>query len=87
MGQYIRTMVYYIVNDIKKSLTDIYFFQSNVTQSFTQRLFVIKIRHTLTFLSNFRKYIFKKYIYTINHKRIALNYFFFSILEEISFMK
>ena len=30
-------------------------------------------------INNLRKYIVKKYIYTINHKRIALNYLYFSM--------
>jgi hypothetical protein len=30
-------------------------------------------------LNDARKYLFKKYVYTINHKRIAINYFFFSM--------
>ena len=30
-------------------------------------------------VNNLRKYIVKKYIYTINHKRIALNYLYFSM--------
>ena len=31
-----------------------------------------------------RKFILKKYIYTINHKRIAINYFFFSMWTGLS---
>ena len=31
-----------------------------------------------------RKYILKKYVYTINHKRIAINYFYFSMWTGIS---
>merc|ERR1711976_792196 len=31
-----------------------------------------------------RKYILKKYVYTINHKRIAINYFFFSMWTGLS---
>ena len=31
-----------------------------------------------------RKYFFKKYIYTINHKRIAINYFYFSMWTGLS---
>jgi heme/copper-type cytochrome/quinol oxidase subunit 1 len=34
--------------------------------------------------NNLRKYIFKKYVYTINHKRIAINYFFFSMWTGMS---
>ena len=31
-----------------------------------------------------RKYFFKKYIYTINHKRIALNYLYFTAISSLS---
>ena len=31
-----------------------------------------------------RKYVFKKYVYTINHKRIAMNYFIFSTWTALS---
>ena len=35
-------------------------------------------------LNNLRKYIIKKYVYTINHKRIALNYLYFSMWTGLS---
>lgn len=35
-------------------------------------------------LNDRRKYLLKKYVYTINHKRIALNYFFFSMWTGLS---
>lgn len=38
----------------------------------------------LVWLNDFRKYLLKKYIYTINHKRIAVNYFFFSFISGLS---
>ncbi len=34
--------------------------------------------------NDLRKYILKKYVYTINHKRIALNYLYFSMLTGLS---
>jgi heme/copper-type cytochrome/quinol oxidase subunit 1 len=46
--------------------------------------FKIKLSKNLTKFNDFRKYIFKKYIYTINHKRIAINYFFFSMWTGLS---
>ena len=53
---------------------------------------VYKVTNTLrptleiffTKLNNLRKYILKKYIYTINHKRIALNYLYFSMWTGLS---
>ena len=46
--------------------------------------FKIRAARNLTKFNDFRKYIFKKYIYTINHKRIAINYFFFSMWTGLS---
>lgn len=42
------------------------------------------LRRKLSLINAFRKYIFKKYVYTINHKRIAINYFFFSMWTGLS---
>lgn len=38
----------------------------------------------LTRLNDRRKYILKKYVYTINHKRIAINYLYFSMWTGLS---
>ena len=38
----------------------------------------------LTYINDSRKYILKKYVYTINHKRIAINYFYFSLWTGLS---
>ena len=38
----------------------------------------------LNFLEDLRLYFFKKYVYTINHKRIALNYLYFIIWSALS---
>lgn len=35
-------------------------------------------------LNLFRRYILKKYCYTINHKRLGLNYFYFSLITGLS---
>jgi len=35
-------------------------------------------------INDLRKYFFKKYFYTINHKRIAINYFYFSVWTAMS---
>jgi cytochrome c oxidase subunit I len=36
------------------------------------------------YLNDVRKYFFKKYVYTINHKRIGLNYLYFSMWTGLS---
>lgn len=42
------------------------------------------IKQTIRQLNDSRKYLLKKYFYTINHKRIALNYFYFSLWTGLS---
>ena len=44
----------------------------------------VKFKIYLTQFNDRRKYLLKKYVYTINHKRIAINYFFFSMWTGIS---
>lgn len=46
--------------------------------------FFKKINLILLSLDNKRRFFLKKYIYTINHKRIAINYFFFSMWSGLS---
>lgn len=47
-------------------------------------LFDAKFFNYLGLLNDKRKYFLKKYVYTINHKRIAMNYFFFSMWTGLS---
>jgi len=79
VGHKISAMVYNIINDLKKLFIDVHFIQNNLTATFKNRYFLQKIKIKLNYLNNYRKYIFKKYIYTINHKRIAINYLYFSM--------
>lgn len=37
-----------------------------------------------TYLNDLRKYLLKKYCYTVNHKRLGLNYFYFSLWTALS---
>ena len=63
------------------------FFKSNLFFTPTIKIPLLwsdKIFYLFFLLNDFRKYIFKKYIYTINHKRIAINYFFFSMWSGLS---
>jgi len=52
--------------------------------SLNYRNFFFFFKNFLFKIDNLRKYFLKKYIYTINHKRIALNYFFFSFWTGLS---
>lgn len=49
----------------------------NIFLFYNFKLLFLKINDTILFF-------FKKYIYTINHKRIALNYFYFSFFSGLS---
>ena len=61
-----------------------YFFNLFYYNAFTTYSWRDKIFQLTNQFNDRRKYILKKYIYTINHKRIALNYFFFSMWTGIS---
>lgn len=41
-------------------------------------------KSTLSTLNYWRQYLLKKYFYTINHKRLGLNYFYFSLVTALS---
>jgi len=60
------------------------FINSNVSKDFNKGYYLLRFRKILTTMNDFRKYALKKYVYTINHKRIAINYFFFSMWTGLS---
>lgn len=43
-----------------------------------------RIKKFLTYFNDLRRHILKKYVYTINHKRIAINYLYFSMITGLS---
>jgi len=71
--------------DIKYILVDfnyyIFNFQINLNNFSNWKTRFFKY---LTQFNDRRKYIMKKYVYTINHKRIAINYFYFSMWTGLS---
>ena len=75
----------YLNTDIKYLFIDFFFYFSGFL-NFLKRpnLFFSRIKIMFTQLNDRRKYIFKKYVYTINHKRIAINYFIFSMWTALS---
>ena len=76
-----------LINNFFKNfirLSDINFFFSGVQTDFTNFLFFERFKIYLNRFNDLRKYFLKKYVYTINHKRIALNYFFFSMITGLS---
>ena len=66
--------------DIKNTIYDVFFFFSGFINYLSKpRLFLEHFKLLFTQFNDRRKYIIKKYVYTINHKRIAINYLIFSM--------
>ena len=49
----------------------------------TKAIYNLTTRYFL-YLNDLRKYLMKKYCYTVNHKRLGLNYFYFSLWTALS---
>ena len=66
-----------VLIDLKCIYFDFLFYLSGFLNFFKKPgLFWTKFYVLFTQFNDRRKYILKKYVYTINHKRIAINYFF-----------
>jgi hypothetical protein len=71
--------------DIRNIIHDFFFFLSGFIGFISKpKLFLEYFKVLFTQLNDRRKYILKKYVYTINHKRIAINYFIFSMWTALS---
>jgi len=68
-----------IVFDLKSFVLDMNYVYSGFSNDFINFKFLNRLKTNFTRFNNLRKYVFKKYVYTINHKRIAINYLFFSM--------
>jgi hypothetical protein len=70
----------FVFIDLKSSFFDFFFYFSGFISFLTKpNLFLENFKVLFTQFNDRRKYILKKYVYTINHKRIAINYFYFSM--------
>jgi hypothetical protein len=79
------TVFYFIYVDIKNILFDSYFYFSGFINFLIKpKLLLDTLHSTFRRVNDRKKFIFKKYIYTINHKRIAINYFIFSMWTSVS---
>ena len=63
---------------------DVNFLFFNLEKDFSNFLFIKRFKLYINKFNDFRKYFLKKHVYTINHKRIALNYFYFSMFTGLS---
>jgi heme/copper-type cytochrome/quinol oxidase subunit 1 len=71
--------------DLKSVFFDFFFYFSGFVSFITKpNIFLEKFKVLFTQFNDRRKYILKKYVYTINHKRIAINYFLFSLWTAMS---
>lgn len=73
-----------ILSDIRNIFLDFLFYFYGAQNDFTNFLFFDRFKVYLNRFNDLRKYFLKKYVYTINHKRIALNYFYFSMVSGLS---
>ena len=73
-----------IRNIFISAVRDIVLSFNNATYFYTLKYYSVEFKKYLSISNDYRKYIFKKYVYTINHKRIAINYFFFSMWTGLS---
>ena len=71
--------------DIKGFYNDFIFYLNGSIDNVTKpQLLINKLNYIFNSFNDRRKYILKKYVYTINHKRIAINYLFFSMWTGLS---
>jgi heme/copper-type cytochrome/quinol oxidase subunit 1 len=73
-----------ITNDLSKLLFDLQHLYFGLSTDFSNHLFFDRFKIYLNRFNDLRKYCLKKYVYTINHKRIALNYLYFSMWTGLS---
>lgn len=75
----------FLIIDLKNILNDLlYSFSSFQLNLSGYRFWQDRLYKYATQLNDRRKYLLKKYVYTINHKRIAINYFYFSLWTGLS---
>lgn len=73
-----------VFSDICNIVLDFQFFFSGLQKDFSNFLFLTRLKVFFNRFNDLRKFFLKKYVYTINHKRIALNYFYFSMFTGLS---
>ena len=75
---------YIIFKNLKWIFLDYIYYQNNYNKYIYLNNFIINLKTYFYKLNDLRKHILKKYIYTINHKRIAINYLYFSMITGLS---
>lgn len=73
-----------IIFDLRCLSKDLNYLKTGLINTLYMKKLLKRMKIWVNRINNLRKYFFKKYIYTINHKRIAINYFFFSMWTGLS---
>jgi hypothetical protein len=77
--------IQFIFIDFKSFFNDFnYYLVGSVINIANPELMLKKLHYIFNSFNDRRKYTLKKYVYTINHKRIAINYLFFSMWTGLS---
>lgn len=81
----LRNSVFKYTSDVKNIFIDFSYLYTNIAKEFLNiNIFFLKFTQWIRQFNDRRKYLLKKYVYTINHKRIALNYLYFSMWTGLS---
>lgn len=81
----VLSRLHFVLLDVKGIFFDFFFYFSGFVNFLTKpNLLWENFKVLFTQFNDRRKYILKKYVYTINHKRIAINYFIFSMWTALS---
>jgi hypothetical protein len=79
MSVYFKRLFLFFI-DLKGIFSDTNFYVYGCVKTIKKpKLIYDKFKVLFNQFNDRRKYILKKYVYTINHKRIAINYLFFSM--------
>jgi len=79
MSVYFKRLFLFFI-DLKSIFNDTNFYVYGCVKTIKKpKLIYDKLKVLFNQFNDRRKYILKKYVYTINHKRIAINYLFFSM--------
>lgn len=84
MDNQIRFFFKKFINDFNAFFYDVNQLYCGLYSDFSNNLFYSRFKLYMTKFNDLRKYFLKKHIYTINHKRIALNYLYFSMWTAMS---
>lgn len=78
---FIVNLTNFIINFYNYVIVEMFFI---IKEKLNAQFFLQTITMYTTYFNDFWKYVLKKYIYTINHKRIAINYLIFCLVSGMA---